>query len=461
LPGLCNGTLVASYCLTEPGSGSDALAAKTKAELTEDGEHYIINGQKMWITNAGFSHLFIVFAKIDGKHFTGFLVERDTPGVSVGAEEDKLGIKGSSTRQVFFENVKIPKDNILGEVGKGHLIAFNVLNVGRFKLGVMALGAAKQNAKSAIKYANERHQFKVPISSFGAIQYKLAEQAIQMYISESALYRVSYLLQDHANYVFNEKNYTYANAKLEAAEEYAIECAMMKVWASEALDYVVDETVQIHGGNGFSEEYTAARAYRDARINRIFEGTNEINRLLSVNMLLKRAMKGDLDLVGPAWAVQKELSSMPMSSKETGTFGEELTTLKNLKKVLLIVAGAAAKYQMDGKVDLRHEQEIVMNVADIMMDVFAAESTLLRLQKLESLGKETEIPTHMMEVFYNDAVSRVAKSAKDALCSFAEGDELRVMLMGVKRYCKYKNVNVKNARRAIAAKLIEANEYCF
>lgn len=460
LPGLCKGELVAAYCLTEPNSGSDALAAKTKAILSEDGKHYLISGQKMWITNSGFADLFIVFAKIDGKQFTGFLVERGSEGLSLGAEEDKMGIKGSSTRQVFFENVKVPVENVLGEIGKGHLIAFNVLNIGRFKLGVMALGAAKRNAGMAAQYANERQQFGVPIASFGAIQHKIAEQAMRMYVCESALYRVSKLLQDKATAFFREDGLTYANAKLEAAEEYAIECAMMKVWASEMLDYVVDETVQIHGGNGFSEEFAAARSYRDARINRIFEGTNEINRLLSINMLMKRVAKGELDMVGAAWAVQKELAAPPaMSGAPTGPLGKEVELVKNLKKTFLMTAGAAAKWQMDGKLDLKNEQEIVMNLADILMEVFAAESTLMRVQKLAEMGKDTTLPVAVLETFLTDAVSRVAKFAQDALCSFADGDVLQTLMLGVRRFCKYKPVNVRNHRRAVAAHILAAGEY--
>ncbi|MGH1338514.1 MAG: acyl-CoA dehydrogenase family protein [Aureispira sp.] len=460
LPGLCSGELVASYCLTEPGSGSDALAAKTKAMPTEDGEHYLITGQKMWITNSGFADVFIVFAQVDGDKFTGFLVEASAEGVSLGAEEDKLGIKGSSTRQVFFENVKVSKDAVLGQIGKGHLIAFNVLNIGRFKLGVMALGAAKRNYRVAVAYANERHQFKQPISNFGAIQYKLAEQAIQIYAVESALYRTSMLLQQKAQ-ALHEGGKSYAEAKLEAAEEYAVECAMLKVLGSEMLDYIVDETVQIHGGNGFSEEYEAARHYRDARINRIFEGTNEINRLLSLAMTLKRAMKGHIDLVGPAWEVQKELTSMPSLNKTEGTYGAEVDAVKNMKKILLIVAGSAAKAQMDGELNLKNEQQITMNIADVMMDVFTSESLLLRVQKLEASGKDATNQTHILEVFLYDAMDRLAKNAKDALCSFAEGDPLRMMLMGVKRYAKYKNINVKEARKAIAKPIIEKNELVY
>lgn len=460
LPGLCAGTLVASYCLTEPGSGSDALAAKTKAMPTEDGEHYLISGQKMWITNSGFADVFIVFAQVDGDKFTGFLIEKGAEGLSLGAEEDKLGIKGSSTRQVFFENVKVHKSAILGEIGKGHLIAFNVLNIGRFKLGVMALGAAKRNMRTGIAYANERHQFKQAIANFGAIQYKLAEQTVQIYAVESALYRTSMLMQQKASSLY-DGGMSYAQAKLEAAEEYAVECAMLKVLGSEMLDYVVDETVQIHGGYGFSEEYEAARHYRDARINRIFEGTNEINRLLTLAMTLKRAMKGHIDLVGPAWAVQKELTSMPTASKAEGPFGVEVDTVKNMKKILLIVAGGATKAQMDGQLNLKDEQQITMNIADVMMDVFTAESLLLRVQKIAAKGGDVTIPKHILEVYLFDAIDRIAKNAKDALCSFAEGEPLRMMLMGIKRYAKYKNVNVRDARRAIAKPIIDANEYCY
>ncbi|AFC25731.1 acyl-CoA dehydrogenase family protein [Saprospira grandis] len=460
LPGLCSGQMAASYCLTEPGSGSDALAAKTKAIRSEDGEHFFITGQKMWITNGGFADVFIVFAQVDGDKFTGFLVERGAEGLSLGAEEDKLGIKGSSTRQVFFENVKVSKDAVLGEIGKGHLIAFNVLNVGRFKLGVMTLGAAKRNADLAVQYANERHQFKQPISNFGAIQHKLAQQATQIYAAESALYRSSMLLQQKAKALM-EAGKTFAEAKLIAAEEYAVECAMLKVIGSEMLDYVVDETVQIHGGNGFSEEYSAARAYRDARINRIFEGTNEINRLLTFSMTMRRAMKGAIDITGPAWEVQKELASMPKIENLDGPLAQEIKTVKQLKKMALMVAGGAAKYQLDGKLDLKNEQEICMNIADLMIDAFVAESFLLRVQKLAELGKDNSNPEKMLKIFLNDALDRAAKNAKDALCSFADGDALRMMLNGVKRFSKGGQYNVKNLAREVAKTFIDANEYCF
>ncbi|MEL6923311.1 MAG: acyl-CoA dehydrogenase family protein [Bacteroidota bacterium] len=463
LPGLITGELKASYCLTEPSSGSDALAAKTKAELTEDGKHYILNGQKMWISNAGFADVFIVFAQIDGDKFTGFIVDKDTEGMTLGAEEKKLGIKGSSTRQVFFENAKIPADNVLGAIGKGHLIAFNVLNIGRFKLCVLSNGGSKASITSAVQYANERTQFKQPIANFGAIQYKMAEQAIRAFAVDSAQYRVSNLIQQQVKDL-KSSGASFAATKLESAEEYAIECSILKVAGSEALDYIVDETLQIHGGMGFSEEGTAARGYRDARIARIYEGTNEINRLLIVDMLLKRAMKGKLDIVGPAWAVQKELASMPSFDQPTGAYGQERKALKEFKKIVLMVAGAAAKQQMDGQLNLKVEQEILTNVADLIIDTFLAESLLLRVEKLSGLENtkfDQEVYDAMLKTFFFDATARINKNATDALVSFAEGDMLKAMLMGVKRFTKYPPVNVKAMRRKVAATLIEANEYCF
>ena len=462
LPRLIDGSLKASYCLTEPSSGSDALAAKTQAELAEDGKHYVINGQKMWITNAGFADLFIVFAQIDGDKFTGFIIEKESEGLTLGAEEDKLGIKGSSTRQVFFENVKVPVENVLGEIGKGHLIAFNALNMGRFKLCALCLGGAKMSVTTAIQYANERIQFKQPISNFGAIKYKLAEQAIKIFSSESALYRVSNMIQAK-NKALMQEGVSYADAKLQAAEEYAIECALLKVAGSEALDYVVDETVQIHGGMGYSEEGTAARAYRDARINRIYEGTNEINRLLSIDMLFRRALKGSIDIVGPAWEVQKELSSMPSFDKPEGPYAEEHKAIKDFKKAVLMVAGAAAKMQMDGQLNLKEEQEILMNVSDMLLDMFLAESTLLRVEKLSHMDTAVDqsVFDAILKTFITDATARIHKNGTDALVSFAEGDLLRTMLMGLKRFTKYTPTNVKTARRLIADKMINVNEYCF
>lgn len=462
LPDLISGAKKASYCLTEPSSGSDALSAKTRADLTEDGKHYILNGQKMWISNAGFADVFIVFAQIDGDKFTGFIVDKGTPGMTLGAEEKKLGIKGSSTRQVFFENAKVPAENLLGEIGKGHLIAFNVLNIGRFKLCALSMGGAKQSISEAVKYANERIQFKQPISNFGAIKYKLAEQVIRVFAAESATYRVSDLIENK-KVALSEKGASFVEAKLQGAEEYAIECAILKVAGSETLDYVVDETLQIHGGMGFSEEGSSARAYRDSRIARIYEGTNEINRMLTVDMLFKRAMKGKLDIVSPAWAVQKELASMPSFDQPDGDYGREWDAVKNFKKVILMVAGSAAKMQMDGKLNLKDEQEILMNVADMMIDLYQAESVLLRVAKLN--GRETKISQEVynaiLRVFFSDANNRVLKNATDALTSFAEGDLLTTMLMGLKRFTKYPPVNVKAGRRLIADELIEANDYCF
>ena len=461
LPGLISGELKASYCLTEPSSGSDALSAKTKAELNEEGTHYILNGQKMWITNAGFADVFIVFAQIDGDKFTGFIVEKDAQGLTLGAEEDKLGIKGSSTRQIFLENVKIPVENVLGDIGKGHLIAFNALNNGRFKLGAMCLGGAKGSIESGIQYANERQQFGVPISSFGAIQRKLAQQIVRVFSAESAQYRTSDLMQAKKAELMAAGE-DFASAKLKAADEYAIECAILKVLGSEALDYAVDETLQIHGGMGYSEEGTAARAYRDARINRIFEGTNEINRLLSIDMLLKRAMKGRLDIVGPAWEVQKELASMPSMEMATGTYGKEYKALKDFKKLVLMVAGAAAKMQMDGELDLKNEQEIITNVADMLMDVYQVESTLHRVDKLSSMEKEVpqEIYDAILKIHVHDATSRMQKNATDALASFASGDLLKTMLMGLKRFTKYQPQNVKDLGRKIAEYVYKENKYC-
>lgn len=461
LPGLATGELKASYCLTEPGSGSDALGAKTKAVLSEDGKHYIINGQKMWITNAGFADVFIVFAKIDGEKFTGFIVERDMEGVSFGAEEHKLGIKGSSTRQVFFQDVKVPVENLLGEIGKGHKIAFNILNIGRYKLAAAAVGGAKRAATVSIKYANERNQFGQPISNFGAIQYKLAEQAIRIYAGETISYRASGLIEDKEKELISAGK-PHSEALLAAAEEYSIECAILKVVGSEILDYVVDEAVQVHGGYGFSEEYPAARAYRDSRINRIFEGTNEINRLLTVDMLVRKAMGGAIDLMTPAMAVQKELMSVPDfgGDEPTGVFAAEYKALKNAKKAALITAGAAFQKLMQ---KMKEEQEIVMDIADMLSEIFTMESMLLRTEKIIASKGEAEAAPYidMTKVYISDALERINVSGKHAISAFAEGDELRMLLMGLKRFTKHEPVNTRTLRRNIAAKLIDANQYCF
>ncbi len=463
LPGLVSGDLKAAYCLTEPGSGSDALAAKTRADLSADGKYYILNGQKMWISNAGFADIFIVFAKVGGEKFTGFIVERGAPGLTLGAEEDKMGIKGSSTRQVFFENVQVPVENVLGEIGKGHLIAFNALNIGRYKLGIMCIGGGKKVIEMATRYANERYQFGQPIGQFGAIQHKLAEMAIRIFVGESAAYRTSQLMQDRKE-AAEAQGKSYGQAMLEAAEEYAVECSILKVYGSEALDYCVDENVQIHGGIGYSEEYPAARAYRDSRINRIYEGTNEINRMLTIDQLFKRAMKGHFDLVGPAWAVQKELAAMPSFEKLEGPYAEERRAVSDFKKIVLMTAGAAAKMQMDGKLNLKEEQEILMNCADMLTDLFLAESALLRVEKIAGRSDKPqpqEVYDAILQVFLHDATARMAKNATDALASFAEGDLLKTFLMGLKRFTKYPPVNVKEKRRLIARALLQANGWCF
>lgn len=459
LPGLINGELKAAYCLTEPGSGSDATGAKTTA--MRDGDDWVLNGQKMWISNAGFADVFIVFAQAEGDKFTGFIVPKDTEGLSLGAEEDKLGIKGSSTRQVFFENARIPADAFLGEIGKGHLIAFNVLNVGRFKLHALSIGGSKRSLSVGINYANERIQFKQPIANFGAIKHKIAESAIRIFTGESSLYRVSQLIQD-ANADHKADGKSYAEAKRLSAEEYAIECALLKFIGSEILDYTVDEVLQIHGGMGYSEETLAPRMYRDARINRIYEGTNEINRLLSVSQLMRRAMKGSIDLVSPAWAVQKELAQPADETTPEGPYGAEIKAVADFKKAILMVVGAAAKAQMDGSLDLKEEQEIVMNVSDMLADLLNAESTLLRLQKLRAEGTATqpqEILDAILKVYLHDANARIAKFGLDAVASFAEGDLLTTFVSGIRRFTSYPPQNVKALRRLVADHCIKANEY--
>ena len=460
LPELVAGTKAAAYCLTEPGSGSDALAAKTSAVLTEDGQHYILNGQKMWITNAGFADVFTVFAKIDSQHFTGFIVERDWSGVSFGTEEQKLGIKGSSTRQVFFENVKVPVENVLGQIGKGHKIAFNILNVGRLKLASGAIGGSEAIATASIQYANERKQFKQAISNFGAIQHKLAEQAIRIWVNEAAVYRSAYDIQQMEHALIAEGK-THGEALLGAAEEFAIECAILKVTASEALDYVVDEGVQIYGGMGYSEEGLMAASYRDARINRIFEGTNEINRMLAIDMLLKKALRGDIDLMTPAKAVQKEITSMPSMDTSDGNelLARERKMIKNMKKGFLMVMGATVQELMQS---LAKEQEILMNLSDMMADIYLAESAVLRVEKHHASDEKIAKHGHLMtQVFLDDAMERFSYNGKRAINSWAEGDMKKALHMGLKRFTKYEGINTKNARRQIAQKLIDENAYVF
>ncbi len=458
LPRLASGELKASYCLTEPGSGSDALAAKTTAVLSSDGKFWIINGQKMWITNGGFADIFIVFAKINGEQFSAFIVEAATAGVSRGEEEHKMGIKGSSTRQIFFEDVTIPLENLLGEPGKGHLIAFNILNIGRLKLSAATVGGGKRMSTVAIQHANQREQFKQPIAAFGAIKYKLAEQAIRLFAVESALYRTASDIENLKKDLLEEGK-PYHEALMRAAEEYAIECALLKVQGSEMVDYVVDETVQIYGGIGFSEEYLPARAYRDARINRIFEGTNEINRLLSIDMLLKRALKGRLDLMSHATAIQKELMSVPeFSDDDDDDYAYEKKVLKNMKKALLMTAGAAVQKL---SMSLENEQEIIMNAADMLGEIYISESFLLRVEKLQQLDINVSLYHSMLKVYLHDAVIRLEIAGRNAIESFADGDEMKMLLMGLKRYTKLEPFNCKVVRRNVAEKLCAENKYCF
>lgn len=455
IPKLATGEIKGAYALTEPNSGSDALSGKTNAKLTEDGKHYLINGQKIWITNAGFADVFTVFAKIDGEHFTAFIVDRNTEGLSFGEEEHKMGIKGSSTRQVFFEDCKVPKENVLGEIGRGHIIAFNILNIGRLKLCAAAQGGAKRALNTSIKYAATREQFKTPIAKFGAIQHKLAEMAIKVYATDSALYRTAKWIAEKEKEL-GEAGKAEDETLLGAAEEYAIECAMLKVLGSETLDYVVDEGVQIHGGNGFSDEYNISRSYRDSRINRIFEGTNEINRLLTLDMYLKRAMKGRIDLMKPAMGVQKELMGIPDFEEDDSPFAVERKAIANFKKAILMCAGAAVQKLM---MKIEHEQEMLMYLADMLIDTFMAESMLLRSMKMA--GGNNSLANDATRVFIADAADRINHAGKNAVNAFAEGDEQRMMLLGIKRFTKVAPYNTKDARRRIADALVEKGTYMF
>jgi alkylation response protein AidB-like acyl-CoA dehydrogenase len=459
IPKLATGEWKAAYCLTEPGSGSDANSGKTKAVLSEDGKHYILNGQKMWITNGGFADLMTVFAKIDDdKNLTAFIVEAKSEGISLNPEEKKMGIKGSSTRQVFFNNVKVPVENMLSERENGFKIAINILNIGRIKLAAGVLGGAKATINDAIKYANEREQFGRPISKYGAIRYKIAEQAIRTYVLESATYRAGQNIDDAIAALIAggmPKN----QATLKGIEQFAAECAMLKVCGSECLDYVVDEAVQIYGGMGYSAESPVERAYRDSRINRIFEGTNEINRMLTVDMILRRAMKGELDLMGPAMKVAGELMSIPeMGDAPDGVFGHEHKYLENFKKVILMVAGSAVQKLMQ---TMAKEQEVLSNIADMVIWTYEAESVLLRVEKLIAHKGEAacELQIAIVKTYFYDTADRINKAGKDALNSFAEGDELKMMLMGLKRFTKTEPFNPKTSRQLIAQALINENRY--
>lgn len=462
IPKLASGEWKGAYCLTEPDAGSDANSGKTKAVLSEDGKHYIINGQKMWITNGGFADVFTVFAKIDDdENLSAFIVEKDFGGITLNPEERKMGIKGSSTRQVFFNDCKVPVENLLSTRGNGFKIAVNILNLGRIKLGGATLGGAKEAIHHSVQYANERLQFGRPISKYGAIKYKLSEQAIRTYVTESAIYRASQNIEDATAQLIQE-GMDEQQAKLKGTEEYAIEAAIIKVHSSEALDYVVDEGVQIYGGMGFSAEAPMDRAYRDSRINRIFEGTNEINRMLTVDMILKRAMKGHLDLMGPAQKVASELMDIPDFGAEQpeGLFAKEHQYIANFKKAILMTAGAAVKKLM---MSLAKEQEILMNLADMLIDVYTAESALLRVEKLAAKRGAENIKEQIaiVKVYFFDAAARIHQAGRNALNGFAEGDELRMMQMGLRRFAKVDDFNTVAARRLIADKIISENKYPF
>ncbi|GMQ30150.1 acyl-CoA dehydrogenase family protein [Algoriphagus confluentis] len=462
LPKLATGEWAACYCLTEPDAGSDANSGKTKATLTPDGKHYLINGQKMWISNAGFADLFIVFAKIeDDKNLTAFIVEKTFGGITMNEEEKKMGIKGSSTRQVFFNDCPVPVENMLSERQNGFKIAVNILNIGRVKLGAGVLGGVRAVTSQCIRYSTERKQFGVSINTFGAIKSKLAEMAIRSYVSESLSYRAGQDIEDRMAALAAE-GLPDAEAKLKALEQFAIECAISKIHGSEVLDYVVDQGVQIYGGMGYSADAPMERAYRDARISRIYEGTNEINRMLMVGMLLKRAMKGEINLFEPAMAVASELTSVPSFETVDASelFAVEKDMLKKLKKVFLMVGGKAAMALQDR---IEDEQEIMMNLADVMIEIYAAESGILRTEKLVGIQGEAACAHQiaMSKVYLYEAVDKIEAAAKEAIVSFTKGDEQKVLLMGLKRYTKPDFINIKELRRSIADYMIEQGKYPF
>ncbi|HMU13561.1 MAG TPA: acyl-CoA dehydrogenase family protein [Flavobacteriales bacterium] len=469
IPKLASGEWKACYCLTEPGSGSDANSGKTKAVLSADGKHYVLNGQKMWITNGGFADVFTVFAKIDNdENLSAFIVEKDFGGITLNPEEHKMGIKGSSTRQVFFNDCKVPVENLLSERQNGFKIAVNILNIGRIKLAGATLGGSKKTIDLSVQYANERQQFGRPISSFGAIRQKLADMAVYAYVTESALYRCSRDMEN-AIEALEAGGADHAKALLKGVEQYAAEAAILKVAGSECLDFIVDEGVQIYGGMGYSAESPVERAYRDSRINRIFEGTNEINRMLTVDMLLKRAMKGQLDLLGPAQAVAAELMGIPdMPEPDDSLLADEKRMVANFKKAVLMAAGGAA--QKLG-LELAKHQETLMHIADMVIDTYMAESVLLRTLKLAEMrgvnganGEGSEKVAEqlaMCQLYIHDAADRIHKYAKEAVNNFAEGDEQRAMLMGAKRFAKNTPINTAELRKLVAKKMIAEGKYCY
>ncbi|HST52990.1 MAG TPA: acyl-CoA dehydrogenase family protein [Pyrinomonadaceae bacterium] len=458
IPRIVTGELITAYALTEAGSGSDALAAKATARLSEDGTHYVLKGEKMWITNGGFADVFVVFAKVDGEKFTGFVVERQE-GLANGAEEHKMGIKGSSTTALALDGVKTPVSNLLGEVGKGHKIAFNILNIGRFKLGAMCCGGMKLMTSESVRYANERHQFGKSISSFGAIKHKLAEMATRTWVGEALIYRTLGLIESAINASADAAD---PESKLRSIEEYAAECSAIKVTLSEYCDACADEMVQIYGGYGYSADYPAERAYRDSRINRIFEGTNEINRMLIPGMLMRRAIAGKLALLPAAQALMDEVlspSSLALDEDEM-VLATEARLARNAKKVALMVLGTAAQKYSTA---LAEEQEVLLGASNIIMDVYAMESAILRGQKLAAAQGEdaAALQLDMVRVFCNDAVGRVEREARNTLAAISEGDELRTLLAALKRFTKHTPTNAVAARRSIADAMIKANRYVY
>ncbi|MGM9925048.1 MAG: acyl-CoA dehydrogenase family protein [Bacillus sp. (in: firmicutes)] len=457
LPSLATGEKLAAYCLTEPSSGSDALSAKTVAKLNSEGTHYVLNGEKQWITNAGFADVFVVYAKIDGEKFSAFIVERDFPGVSTGPEEKKMGIKSSSTRTVILEDALVPKENLLGEEGRGHVIAFNILNIGRYKLGVGTVGGSKRAFELAVQYTNQRQQFKTPISSFNLTREKFATMASKIYAAESSVYRTIGLYEDNMGQLSTEEA---KNPKAVAASiaEYAIECSLNKFFASEVLDYVVDEGVQLHGGNGFMAEYEIERAYRDSRINRIFEGTNEINRLLVPGTLVRKAMKGELPLFQKAMELQGELMSMMPEEPGDEPLAQEKYLVKNAKKMGLLIAGLAA--QKFGAA-LEKEQEILSNIADIVSLAYAMESVVVRTEK--AIGKtgldQNKQKLLYTQIFCQESFNEIEQHAKETLLAAEEGDNLRMMMSALRKFTRYTPVNVIGKKREAAAALVEAEKY--
>jgi alkylation response protein AidB-like acyl-CoA dehydrogenase len=458
LPKLAAGEIVGAYALSEASSGSDALNCRSRAALSSDGKHYILNGEKMWITNAGFADLFTVFAKVDGEKFTAFLVERNFPGFSIGAEEHKMGIRGSSTCPIILNDCKVPAENVLGEIGRGHIIAFNILNIGRFKLGAMCVGGARESLNNAIGYAKQRKAFKKVIADFGLVREKLANMATLIYVGESLVFRTVGMM-DAALAAIDKSTPDASKKTLRAIEEYAVECSIIKVWASEMLDYVVDETLQIYAGYGFVEEYPAERAYRDARINRIFEGTNEINRLIITGFLLKRAMGGQLALMPAIKQLMDEVLSGPSTVEDVeGVLAEEQKLVASAKKLGLFAAGAATqKYMMQ----IEQQQEVMGAIADIVIEVYAMESVLLRTMKLASAQGESAaaVPVAMTRVYLSQAMDKIESSARKIIADVAEGDMLRTQMAILRRLGKHDPVNTVGLRQEIAEKIIERGRY--